>query len=134
MDKREFYKELMKEYTFDSAKVRRFAKRASTRGVRVSVKRWWHIPSTVAVAAASLAVGVFSLFYNGGDTSVIDTPVINPVPSVTVTTSVDDEESREKAENAKLSYENQTLYLSFNGGITFRELENKLLAISDTGN
>jgi hypothetical protein len=134
MDKREFYKELMKEYTFDSAKVRRFAKRASTRGVRVSVKRWWHIPSTVAVAAASLAVGVFSLFYNGGDVSVIDTPVINTVPPVTVTTSVNDDESRERAENAKLSYENQTLYLSFNGGITFRELENKLLAISDTGN
>jgi hypothetical protein len=125
MNRKEFYKELMKEYTFDSAKVRRFAKRSSYKGNRVSVKRWWHVPSTVAVAAASLVMGLFAFFYYG----TMGTPVIGdgatPIPAAPTADSI---------AISKQSFETKTLYLSFNDSMTFREMENTLYTISDTGN
>ena len=127
MNIKDFYKELMKEYTFDSAKVRRFAKRSSAKGVRVSVKRWWHVPSTVAVAAASLALGTFTFFYNWN----IGSPIPVTPPFLQNGEVVD---SPEKAHLAKMSFSSQTLYLSFGNPVTLREIENTLYTISDTGN
>jgi hypothetical protein len=123
MNKKDFYKELMQTYTFDSAKVRRFAKRSSYKGTRVSVKRWWHIPSTVAVAAASLAVGVFALFYSGqGIPTGIEPydPISTPVTASGIIQIA--------------HHENRTLYLSFNNSVTYMEMLNTLESVSDTGN
>jgi hypothetical protein len=122
MNKNDFYKELMKTYTFDSAKVRRFAKRSSYRGNRVSVKRWWHIPSTVAVAAASLTVGILAFFYS---------PNMNPPP--------DGEPCDLSSVSAQgiihlSNHESRTLYLSFNNSMTYLEMLNTLESVSDTGN
>jgi sulfur transfer complex TusBCD TusB component (DsrH family) len=130
MNRNKFYKELMEEYTFDSAKIRRFAKRSSYKGARVSVKRWWHIPSTVAVAAASLVLGLFSFFYSPNQ----GTPVVNPEPPVT-DSSGQIVTLPPQHHIVQLDYfSNATLYLSFNNSMTFREIENTLETIDDTGN
>jgi hypothetical protein len=126
MNKREFYKELMKEYTFDSAKVRRFAKRSSAKGTRISVKRWWHIPSTVAVAAASLAIGVFTFFYSDTGSPVVNHGVMSPQERI--------QQADAALINARSSIGNKTVYLSFNNTMTFREMQNTLDTVSDTGN
>jgi sulfur transfer complex TusBCD TusB component (DsrH family) len=129
MNKHEFYKELMKEYTFDSAKVRRFAKRSSLKGApRLSMRRWWHIPSTVAVAAASLVVGVFAFFYyNDSQPTVADDPEM-------VCAFERIRQANDAAGLAQLSFGTKTLFLSFNDSMTLREVQNTLDSVSDTGN
>ncbi|MCL1903176.1 MAG: hypothetical protein FWF94_02015 [Oscillospiraceae bacterium] len=119
MNKNEFYKELMKEYTFDSAKVRRSAKRSS---FKVVSKRWWHIPSTVAVAAVSLTVGLFAFFQGGSNNGNNPTP---PGEIYSTGTAI-------KAASSDLG--TKTLFLSFNNSITYNEMQNTFELVSDTGN
>ncbi|MCL2070748.1 MAG: hypothetical protein FWH07_00745 [Oscillospiraceae bacterium] len=122
MNKHEFYKELMKEYTFDSAKVRRTSKREKYSSLNFTGRRWWHIPSTVAVAAVSLTVGLFSFFYNAGSGSSPSFPT-NGIG-----------ESTSALETATLGFGTKTLFLSFNNSITLHEMRNTLDSVSDTGN
>ena len=118
MNRNEFYKELMKEYTFDSAKVRRVAKRSSSRVV--STRRGWHLPATAAVVAASLLIGLFTVLYNGNSS----------MPTITDTLTVQERVIR--AELTQLSSGPATMFLSFNNSLTFDEMQNAFDSISDT--
>ncbi|MCL1789267.1 MAG: hypothetical protein FWG33_02825 [Oscillospiraceae bacterium] len=121
MNKHEFYKELLKEYTFDSAKVRRSAKRSS---FKITNKHWWYIPSTVAVAAVSLTVGLFAFFYGGGTHSgSLPTPPEDRVLN-----------ANSAIKTASSDFGAKTMFLSFNNSITFHEMQNTLDLVSDTGN
>ena len=112
MNKHEFYKELMKEYTFDSAKVRRSAKCSSLSFAKN--KRWWHVPSTAAVAAIALTIGLYAVSYNANNGG-------SPVPGGQDNTVIS-------------SLSNKTLFLSFNNSITFYEMRDTLDSVSNTGN
>jgi hypothetical protein len=132
MNRRDFYKELMQEYTFDTAKVRRGAKLSSLKGRTGSVRvgrgnrRWWHVPATVAAAAIALVFGLQSAVLNG----------MRGVPTVD-DMSIDarfDFAGRETAHIEGLSFGTRTLFLSFNDSLTFSEMQNALDSVSDTGN
>jgi hypothetical protein len=116
----------MKEYTYDSAKVRRFAKRASLTAVPRG-RRKWHIPATAAAAAASVAIGVTAFFFQGGGGSPAPHDSMLPL-------HVRAEQANFAARTASLSFETKTMYLSFNDSVTFSEMQNALDTVSDTGN
>jgi len=118
MNKHEFYKELMKDYTFESAKIRRFAKRSSLRRHVMPTRRWWHIPSTVAVAAAAVTIGVFAFLYGGGGSS--------PIVTVSV------QERVIRSELTQSGNENATMYLSFNDSLSYNNIKDALDSVSDT--
>ncbi|MCL2754740.1 MAG: hypothetical protein FWD35_03350 [Oscillospiraceae bacterium] len=138
MNRREFYKELMREYTFDSAKVRRYAKlgvsSSKQSSLRTSPSRnnrhKWRVPVTAAAAALALVLGLqvilSDLFWGGVPT----VPSFNP------------QDAHGRMENAQqslsqmsnLSFGTRTLFLSFNDSITFTTMQNTLDSVSDTGN
>jgi hypothetical protein len=122
MNRKDFYKELMKDYTFDSAKVRRAAKRSSLRIVSpLSKRRWWHIPSTVAVAAVALTLGLYAFFYDAENSLQIGTFAELSVQERVI-----------RAELTRSGNETATMFLSFNNSLTFSEMVYTLDSISDT--
>jgi hypothetical protein len=133
MNRRDFYKELMSEYTFDSAKVRRHAKLSCIGGKsgslrkRTSNRRWWHVPATVVAAVCALAFGLRFAFYDRSIPTVTE-----PFPA-----SIDvriGSAQRNAAQFANLSFGTRTMFLSFNDSIPLKTMQNALDSVSDTGN
>ncbi|MCL1831933.1 MAG: hypothetical protein FWG45_03365 [Oscillospiraceae bacterium] len=131
MNRRDFYKELMQEYTFDSAKVRRTAKlsclneKASRFSGRVRGNRKvWHIPVTAAVAAFAIILGLqVTVFDRFGDN-----------PAVRTDADRINEANNAVAKLATMNFGTSTLFLSFSEPVTFTEMQNALDGVSDTGN
>lgn len=126
MNKREFYKRLMSEYTFDSDKVRRVAKRSSIRMLSPERAR------TAAAVAAGLAVtvGVISLsaYFNRANNIPSD-------PNATVAPAKTDRlvTAEKKLRKYSDSIEVKTMYLSFGEALSYTKLRNTIDYVSDTG-
>ncbi|MCL1881230.1 MAG: hypothetical protein FWF76_03540 [Oscillospiraceae bacterium] len=142
MNRREFYKELMQEYTFDTAKVRRYAKLSCLDGkssnrtklgkvgslrdiTRSRSRRVWKVSATVAAAAVALVVALQYVFFGGffGD-SMIPQSLEARIDHAKLSAD----------EVASLSFGTRALFLSFNDGIDFVAMSNALDSVSDTGN
>ena len=137
MNRRDFYKELMRDYTFDSAKVRRHAKLSciatgskSLRKTAKTNKRLWQIPLTAAAAVLALTLGLqvaLSDLFIGGTPTVKEFDVSDARGRIA-------NSERDLAQMAGLNFGTRTLFLSFNDSITFTTMQNALDSVSDTGN
>ena len=65
MDSREFYRQLMQQYTFDEKKIKRNAKRASADSGARRFLKW--LPAACTAAMLAITIGVVSL--NAGSVS-----------------------------------------------------------------
>jgi hypothetical protein len=121
----------MEEYTFDSDKVRRIAKRSSLHGfARRGVK---FMP--LAAAAVAFAAGIFAvsaifagILKNSGDGISYVAPASDTVSRLSAAETALVESQKSK------SVESKTLFLSFGESMTFHEMQNVFDYVSDTGN
>lgn len=132
MDKREFYKELMQQYTFDEEKIRRNAKRNASGFGSLSAK--WLPVGTAAAVFVSVFGGYMLMSQFSGN---------NPVPESVVSdanTFSASDRLREMEKNTFLigsnAFPNETAtwYATFASKMTYPELIRRLEAeVSDTG-
>ncbi|MCL2697249.1 MAG: hypothetical protein FWE74_04105 [Oscillospiraceae bacterium] len=138
MNKHDFYKEIMSQYTFDESKIRRNAKRASSASFFLSAakSKWLPLTSAAAVFAVAAVVLFGSVLNNNG---IIPPPL---PPNYSGTSAVSDID-RFKAiiekegilETEGFTNEQIEMYISFAEPMTFEELDSVLssLASDDSG-
>ncbi len=127
MNKNEFYKQLMIEYTFDSEKIKRNAKKGKFAKQRVTPVS---LGITAAVAACTVAAGTlaFSLLNNGG---------VNLLPSESTTLSAMSVEDRvkralEQQDKERGSSEIHDVIVTFNYPMSSGEVSKVLIGCLDT--
>ena len=123
MNKRDFYKELMKEYTFDSAKVRRTAKTSSLKRASVfsfANSRRVKVAGTAAAACLAMVVGWFAINYSPQE--VVGVPVV----------SVQERIIRSEVWSRSASVASETMYLSFDKSLTYDEMQETLDSASNS--
>jgi|GEM_PF-1386490 len=124
MNRREFYKQLMSEYTFDSDKVRRAAKRSSMRALPSGGAKFLPV-----AAAVVLSAGVIAL-YSG-----LNRPSSPIAPPARVYTASAGRltDARNGIEQYRDSIEVKATYLSFAEPLDYAKLQNTIDYVSDTG-
>lgn len=137
MNKHDFYKELMSQYTFDQEKIRRNAKRASSASFLARNSKWLPLASAAAVF---LIVLVGSVVLNGRQGSFIggeDGDRSRGLPSAFISDQERFDAMTHMEEliiSGNFEPVKANMYISFVKPLTYREAETALnLAASDTG-
>jgi hypothetical protein len=128
VDKNEFYKQLMTQYTFDSEKIRKNARRSS-----FALRNTMWLPLTTAAAVFITVFGGYMLLNN--------TEQGEPIPTTAYAAGLSPEERVEAMKDAEVLFNsgrynasNKKMYLTFEDPMTFRQLKFALSNVSDTGN
>ena len=130
MNKNDFYKELLSQYTFDSEKIKMNAKRQK-RGFWQSPAKL--IPTVATAAAVTVTVGVFTFM-----------AATNSDHGVSVKPETYEISAAQRLEDAEQNYriaaysnsslvENVDMYVSFNTPMTYNEARILFSSVSDTG-
>ncbi|MDR1753568.1 MAG: hypothetical protein LBR74_01520 [Eubacterium sp.] len=124
MDKRNFYKQLMSEYTFDQEKIRRNAKRDNKKSMRALNSKWLPLASAAAVFVA-VFLGYMAM--NNGHSP----DIVRPIEKVA--TPGDRIMETEIKILMSDDSEQSDMYLSFDEPLTLSEIGFHLGTLSDTG-
>jgi hypothetical protein len=118
----------MSEYTFDEEKIRRNAKRASSRPFFLRDTRW--LPLATAAALLITVFGGYALL-----SSQAGEEIVQPGGTISLADRLNDKINNEKIILTEtLTTESSYMYISFARPLTYRELDTALsLAASDTG-
>ncbi|MDR2559168.1 MAG: hypothetical protein LBC86_06465 [Oscillospiraceae bacterium] len=127
MNKHDFYKEIMSQYTFDESKIRRNAKRASSASFfsQITKSKWLPLTSAAAVFAVVAAV-MFGYVLNNGIAPPPPPPLPPTTPANTVSEVVRWNAMPEQAnfiEHFGLFEEQIEMYISFAEPMTLEELD-----------
>lgn len=129
MNKNDFYKELLSQYTFDSEKIKMNAKRQK-RGFWQSPAKF--IPTVATAAAVTVTIGVFTFMAATSGNITQITPRGSEVSAAQRL-----EEAEENYRLAAISNTNQVetvdMYVSFNSPLTYNEAVMLFSSVSDTG-
>ncbi|MCL2087021.1 MAG: hypothetical protein FWH05_05445 [Oscillospiraceae bacterium] len=126
MDKRDFYKQLMSEYTFDKEKIRRNAKRDVGKAFRALNSKWLPLAS-----AAAVFVAVFGGYMLMGQNTTIERLIERPsIASISPGQRI--LETEVKLLGAQ-ELSSSLMYLSFESPLSLTEIEFALGLLSDTG-
>ena len=130
MNRKDFYKEIMSQYTFDEDKIRRNAKRASSNNFLALSSRW--LPLTTAAAVFVAVFGGYMLLNLGSDGGGERTMPL--AVRVSHEERVDDITAFEELLRDDSSALKGNIYISFSKPLTYKEFDSVLdLVASDTG-
>jgi hypothetical protein len=129
VNKNDFYKQLMTQYTFDSEKIRKNAKRTS-----FTLRNTMWLPLTTAAAVFISVFGGYMLL-NNRDQNVPMVPTTSFAAGLSPEERVEAMKDNEALYNGgRFDASNKDMYLTFNEPMTFRQLNFALSNVSDTGN
>lgn len=145
MDKKDFYKEIMSQYTFDKEKVRRNAKRSSSASFIERHGRW--LPLSTAAAVFVAVFGGYMLLspvLNRSGELIPDSTYLTGAPSPLSQSDDDSLTAGQRLERMerlislynsnKLGSETKVMYVTFNEPMTYPEFNLNINSnISDTG-
>lgn len=129
MDRRDFYKQLLEQYTMDDEKIRRNAKRHESSVARVLNSKWLPLVSAAAVFVAVFSGYMILIPNESGKT---------PVPYQTVAPASANKQERISAVEMRykvfdFSAKDADIYISFASPLSYSDIDYLLGLISDTG-